>query len=80
MKTIAAGVFKAKCLKILDEVGNGHESYVITKRGKPVAELVPLRRDVEDDMAFLRKTLVFENDIVAPALDPGEWEVLRDPS
>ncbi len=39
MKTIGAAEFKAHCLRILDEVGP--EGIVITKRGKPVAMLIP---------------------------------------
>ena len=42
MKTIPAGQFKAKCLQIMDEVAAGRESVLITKRGKPVARLVPI--------------------------------------
>ena len=39
-ETIAAGVFKAKCLALLDEVAETGKEYVITKRGKQVAKLV----------------------------------------
>jgi len=39
---IPAGEFKAKCLKLLDEVQKQRRQIVITKRGKPVARLVPL--------------------------------------
>ncbi len=41
MKTIAAGKFKDVCLKTLDEVARTKASIVITKRGRPVAKLVP---------------------------------------
>jgi prevent-host-death family protein len=41
-KTIAAGEFKAKCLHLLDEVAKQRAPLVITKRGKPVAKLVPI--------------------------------------
>lgn len=40
-KTIPAGEFKAKCLKLMDDVAQNGETVVITKRGKPVAKLVP---------------------------------------
>ena len=40
--TIPAGEFKAKCLKLLDEVAEKRETLVITKHGKPVAQLVPM--------------------------------------
>lgn len=41
MPTIAAGRFKDICLKMLDEVAHTRTPVVITKRGKPVAQLVP---------------------------------------
>lgn len=44
MKTIGAAEFKAHCLEILDHVGP--EGIVITKRGKPVAKLVPVKDDI----------------------------------
>ena len=41
MKTIAAGKFKDVCLKTLDEVATTRTPVVITKRGRPLAKLVP---------------------------------------
>ena len=41
MKTIAAGKFKDVCLKTLDEVAKTRTPVLITKRGRPVATLVP---------------------------------------
>jgi prevent-host-death family protein len=41
MKSIAAGKFKNVCLKILDDVAVTRTTVVITKRGRPVAKLVP---------------------------------------
>ncbi len=46
MKTIGAAEFKAHCLRILDNVDP--EGIVITKRGKPVARLLPPEPAVED--------------------------------
>ena len=43
MKTMAAGKFKDLCLKTLDEVARTRSAVVITKRGRPVAKLVPCR-------------------------------------
>lgn len=42
MKTMAAGKFKDICLQALDEVANTRRPLVITKRGRPVAKLVPI--------------------------------------
>jgi antitoxin (DNA-binding transcriptional repressor) of toxin-antitoxin stability system len=41
MKVMPAGKFKDLCLKTLDGVAKSHTEVLITKRGKPVAKLVP---------------------------------------
>jgi len=41
MKRIPAGQFKAKCLSLMDEVKKTGEEIIITKRGEPVARLLP---------------------------------------
>lgn len=41
MKSMAAGRFKDCCLKTIDEVATSKTSIVITKRGRPLATLVP---------------------------------------
>lgn len=41
---IPAAEFKANCLKIMDEVEKSHDPVIITKRGRPVAKLVPVDR------------------------------------
>jgi prevent-host-death family protein len=76
-KTIPAGEFKAKCLKLMDEVEKTGEELVITKRGKPIAKLVPAqsaaaakRRSL---IGCMKGTVTILGDIVEPALDPG-WE------
>jgi prevent-host-death family protein len=74
MKRIAAGEFKAKCLAIMDEVAARKESVVITKRGKPVAKLVPVGTETSDDIfGFLKGKGVVKGDIVGPALTIEEW-------
>jgi antitoxin (DNA-binding transcriptional repressor) of toxin-antitoxin stability system len=42
MKTIAAGQFKDLCLQMLDDVEHNRTPVIITKRGRPVAKLVPV--------------------------------------
>ena len=43
MKTMGAGAFKTNCLSAIDEVYNRNGEIIITKRGKPLAKLVPWR-------------------------------------
>jgi len=40
-RTIPAGEFKAKCLQLMDEVNEKKLTLIITKRGKPVSQVVP---------------------------------------
>jgi prevent-host-death family protein len=44
MKTMAISEFKAHALKVLNEVAKTQETIVITKRGKPLAQVVPYRK------------------------------------
>lgn len=80
MKTVAAGEFKQTCLKLLDEVEETRETIVVTKRGKPVAQVVPLprKRSRASWLGSLRGTAIIAGDVVAPAADPAEWETLRE--
>ena len=73
MKKMAAGVFKANCLAVMDEVQSKRETVVITKRGKPVAKLVPINTDKDDIFGFLRGKVTVTGDIVSPALTQDEW-------
>ena len=70
---IAAGKFKALCLKIMDQVQETHKEVVITKRGRPVAKLVPIDRPAPQPLfGWLEDGVVINGDIVAPT---GEkWE------
>jgi prevent-host-death family protein len=73
MKTMAAGVFKANCLAVMDEVQSKRVTVVITKRGKPVAKLVPVEPQADDILGFLRGKGKITGDVVSPALTPEEW-------
>jgi prevent-host-death family protein len=73
MKKMAAGVFKANCLAVMDEVQSKRLTVVITKRGKPVAKLVPVEPQADDIFGFLRGKGKITGDVVAPALTPEEW-------
>ncbi len=71
---IAAGKFKAECLKLMDRVNEEGLEMVITKRGKPVAKLVPAGGKSAPKSAFgiLKGTAQVKGDIIAPT---GEtWE------
>jgi prevent-host-death family protein len=76
MKTIAAGAFKVQCLAIMDEVRATGEPVVITKRGIPVAKVVPtgIPANIFGSMANDFKIV---GDIEAPAAPLREWRAVR---
>jgi len=71
-KAIPAGQFKAKCLALLDEVESKGKSIVVTKRGRPVARVVPLGRG---GRGSLRGTLIYEEDALSPI--DVEWDATK---
>jgi antitoxin (DNA-binding transcriptional repressor) of toxin-antitoxin stability system len=71
MKTMAAGSFKVHCLAVMDEVQARRQTVVITKRGRPVAKLVPADRDSGDIYHFLRGKGSVVGDVISPALE--DW-------
>lgn len=70
---IAAGQFKAQCLKLMDEVQERREEIIITKHGKPVAKLVPFEDAPVSVLGFLSSTVLTCGDIVNPIDET--WEV-----
>ena len=72
-KTIPAGQFKVHCLAIMDEVQAKRQAVVITKRGKPVAKLIPVEKEKDDIFGFLKGKGKVTGDVVSPALTPEEW-------
>jgi prevent-host-death family protein len=71
-RAIPAGQFKARCLSLLDEVSRTHQVITITKRGKPVARLVPLEEEKPRSLfGFFAGHVIQEGDIVSPTGE--EW-------
>lgn len=75
IRTVKASEFKAKCLKLMDEVAASGEELVITKNGRPVSRLVPFQVKPKSLFGLHRESLTIEGDIVSP-LDV-DWEASR---
>ncbi len=73
MKKMAAGTFKVHCLAVMDEVQSKREAVLITKRGKPVAKLVPIEQKTDDIYGFFVGKGTIKGDVVAPAFTLEEW-------
>jgi len=78
METINAASFKATCLALLDKVEKTGQPIRVTKRGKPVAQLVPVPpKGKRRLMGCMEGTAKIVGDIESPATPPSDWEVLR---
>jgi prevent-host-death family protein len=71
-RQIPAAEFKAHCLRLMDEVAERRQPITITKRGKPVAKLVPADDEPVDLYGCMAGTIEILGDIVSP-IDDVEW-------
>ena len=76
MKKLPAGKFKAHCLPVMKEVRATREPVLITKRGRPVAKLVPPNTSSDDFIGRLEGIVRVIGDIESPIEPPESWEVL----
>ena len=69
--------FKAKCLGVLDRVGKTGKPVLVTRFGKPVAQVVaPDKREQGAWLGAMRGSGSIVGDIIAPVVSPHEWEAL----
>ena len=84
MKEVPISEFRTKCLALIERVRRTREPLRVTRRGKPIADIVPTAaiKPVMDRAKWIgsmKDTGKILGDIVSPAIDKDEWEVLRDP-
>ncbi len=79
MESIAISEFKATCLAVLERVRQSGQPIRVTRRGEPVAEIVPPSPAGRADswLGSARGTGEILGDLVAPAADEGDWEALH---
>jgi prevent-host-death family protein len=77
MKKMPAGEFKARCLSVMETVCATGESVLITKRGRPVAKLVPAEAERQNFLGRLQGLVKIVGDIESPTEAPEAWEALR---
>jgi prevent-host-death family protein len=75
MKQMAVGAFKARCLAVMKKVQATGEPVVLTRRGEPVAKVVPVERENDDIFGFMAGKVKIVGDIESPIL--VEWEVTK---
>ncbi len=71
---ISAARFKAECLKLMDQVEKTREPIVITKHGRPVAQLTPVAGSPRSLFGYMKGSMRIEGDVTAPVGE--EWSAL----
>ena len=67
-RELPAGEFKATCLKVMDEVAQDRRTVTVTKHGKPVARLVPIKEQSGSPFGWLKGSVTLAGDIVVPKM------------
>ena len=79
MEEIKISEFKATCLAVLARVGRTGNPVLVTRFGKPVAQVVPPPKPPKQNwLGSMRGEGTILGDLVEPVVTPEEWEVLRD--
>jgi len=73
---VSAAEFKAKCLKLMDEVTKTREPIIVTKRGKPLVKILPAEEQPKSLFGYMRGTVEILGDIVKPV--EVEWNAMKD--
>lgn len=77
MQTIQASKFKARCLALMDQVARTGETIVVTKNGRPVAELRPHRGPRARSLIGLHKGRIKIRGDIVSVVGTELWEALR---
>ncbi len=79
MEQSAISKFKSTCLAILEKVRRTGKPVLVTRFGVPVAQVVPPPPQPRPKrrLGSMQGTVQILGDIISPATDEDEWEVLR---
>jgi prevent-host-death family protein len=79
MQEIAISRFKATCLAVLEDVRRTHKPVLVTRFGKPVAQIVPPPppKPRKNWLGSMKGSMKIVGDIISPAVDESEWDALN---
>ncbi|MBI4220849.1 MAG: type II toxin-antitoxin system Phd/YefM family antitoxin [Chloroflexi bacterium] len=80
MESITISKFKATCLAVLESVRKTGQPILVTKRGEPIAEIVPASRPARGKrrLGTFADSGKVVGDIITPVAREGDWEILRE--
>jgi prevent-host-death family protein len=74
-KTIKASECKAKFLALIDDISSTGESVTVTKRGKPLVDMIPHQSSKKNAFGILKGRIKIKGDIISPI--DVEWEAMK---
>ena len=80
IQEVAISEFKAKCLALLDEVDKTKVSLRVTRRGRPIAEVIPASPNMEERnwLGSMSDSMEIAGDVVSPVIEIQEIEALKN--
>jgi prevent-host-death family protein len=77
MKSYPIGQFKAQCLRLMEDVRMKREPILVTKRGRPIARVVPTADEPRELFGCLAEVLEIIGDVESPVIAPRKWGALK---
>ncbi len=80
MQEVAISEFKAKCLSLLEEVSKTRTPLRVTRRGKAIADVIPVSSETEERswIGSMSDSIEIVGDIVSPVVDIETIEALKN--
>jgi prevent-host-death family protein len=77
MKQMRASAFKARCLAVMDDIQATGEPVIVTKRGKPVVKVIPIKSEKDDIFGFMADKFEIVGDIESPVVPLRAWKIFK---
>jgi prevent-host-death family protein len=77
MKQMRASAFKARCLAVMNDIQATGEPVIVTKRGKPVVKVVPVKSEKDDIFGCMADEVEIIGDIESPVVPLKAWKIMR---
>jgi prevent-host-death family protein len=80
IREVAISEFKAKCLALLEDVDKTKTSLLVTRRGRPIAEVIPTSPNMEERnwLGSMSDSMEITGDVVSPVIEIQELEALKN--
>jgi prevent-host-death family protein len=77
MKQMRASAFKGRCLAVMDDVQATGEPVIVTKRGKPVVKVIPIKPEKVDIFGFMADEFEIVGDFESPVVPLSHWKIMK---